>query len=62
MKPCMKDEVEAEPERLDTLREPALCGAEEKRDEAEKAYEELSSKLLSRERCETPEQTNITRT
>lgn len=57
----MKDEAKAELERLDTLRELALCGPEERRDEAEKAYEELRSKLLSREQCETPEQIKITK-
>jgi hypothetical protein len=57
----MKEEARAELERLDTLRELALCGSEEKGDGAGRAYEEHRSRLLSREQCETPEQTNNTK-
>jgi hypothetical protein len=59
--PGMNEEGKAEIERLETLRELALCGPEDKRDEAQRAYEELRTKLLSHEQCETPEQTNITK-
>lgn len=57
----MNDKGKADIEKLETLRELALCGPEEKRDEAQRAYEELRSKLLSHDQCETPEQTNITK-
>jgi hypothetical protein len=59
--PGMNDQAKAEIEELETLRELALCGPEEKRDEAQRAYEELRTKLLSHEQCETHEQTNITK-
>ena len=57
----MNDKGKADIEKLETLRELALCGPEEKRDEAQKAYEELRAKLLSHDQCETAEQTNITK-
>ena len=57
----MDDKGKADIEKLETLRELALCGSEEKRDEAQRAYEELRAKLLGHDQCETPEQTNITK-
>jgi hypothetical protein len=57
----MDDKARADLEQLETLRELALCGPEEKRDEAQRAYEELREKLFSNEACETPGQTEITK-
>jgi hypothetical protein len=57
----MDDKDRADLEKLETLRDLALCGPEEKRDEAQKAYEELREKLFSNEQCETADQTNDTK-
>lgn len=57
----MDDKDRANLEKLETLRDLALCGPEEKRDEAHRAYEELREKLFSSEQCETPDQSNNTK-
>lgn len=57
----MDEKAKSDLEQLETLREMALCGPEDKREEAHKAYEELRAKLLSKEHCESPEQTKITK-
>ncbi|HEX8087464.1 MAG TPA: hypothetical protein VF762_01345 [Blastocatellia bacterium] len=57
----MDDKDRANLEKLETLRDLALCGPEEKRDEAQRAYEELREKLFSSEQCETPDQGNDTK-
>jgi small-conductance mechanosensitive channel len=41
-------------EQMEILREQALYGPEENREEAHKEYEELREKLLQHEQCETP--------
>lgn len=61
MRRIIDDEGRDYLEQLDTLREVALSGAEEKREEAHIAYEELRVKLLAHKRCETPDQTNVTK-
>jgi hypothetical protein len=48
----MNEDTKADLEKLDSLREVALCGPEEKRDEAQQAYEELRSDLLDHEACQ----------
>ncbi|HVG19533.1 MAG TPA: hypothetical protein VNI02_10795 [Blastocatellia bacterium] len=57
----MDEKDRANLEKLETLRDLALCGPEEKRDEAQRAYEELREKLFSNEQCESPDHTNDTR-
>jgi hypothetical protein len=57
----MDDKDRADLEKLETLRDLALCGPEEKRDEAQREYEELREKLFSNEQCETADQTNDTK-
>lgn len=57
----MDDKDRANLEKLETLRDLALCGPEDKRDEAQRAYEELRAKLFNNEQCETPDHTNDTR-
>lgn len=57
----MDDKGKADLEQLETLRELALCGPEDKREEAHKAYEELRAKLLSHQQCETPGEDNPTK-
>jgi hypothetical protein len=41
-------------EQMEILREQALYGPQENRDEAQKQYEELRERLLGHEQCETP--------
>lgn len=48
----MDKKAKADLEKLETLRDLALCGPEEKREEAHQAYEELRSKLLDHEECQ----------
>ncbi|HKY03741.1 MAG TPA: hypothetical protein VJQ56_02560 [Blastocatellia bacterium] len=57
----MNDKGKADIERLETLRELALCGPEEKREEAHRAYEELRQRLFSHEQCETPDESQDTK-
>jgi hypothetical protein len=57
----MDEKDRADLEELETLRDLALCGPEEKRDEAQRAYEELRAKLFTNEQCEAPDQTNDTK-
>jgi hypothetical protein len=57
----MDEKDRADLEELETLRDLALCGPEEKRDEAQRAYEELREKLFSNEQCQTPEPDNETK-
>jgi hypothetical protein len=52
----MDDSAKAEIEKLETLRELALCGPEEQREQAHRAYEQLRAKLLDHKQCETPEE------
>lgn len=51
----MNDKAKADIEKLETLRDLALCGPEEKREQAQKEYEEFRARLLSHEQCETPD-------
>jgi hypothetical protein len=48
----MNDNVKADLDKLDMLRDQALCGPEETRDQSQQAYEELRSELLEHEQCE----------
>jgi hypothetical protein len=57
----MNEKSKADLEKLETLRELALCGPEEKREEAQQAYEELRAKLFSHEQCETPDSAKDTK-
>jgi hypothetical protein len=57
----MNDKDKANIEKLETLRELALCGPEEKRDEAQREYEELRAQLFSNEQCDTPDQASDTK-
>jgi hypothetical protein len=41
-------------DELERLRERALFGEEDQREEAQKAYEKLRDELLSNEECQTP--------
>ena len=50
----MYSQIEQDLEKLETLREQALFGPEEKRNEAERAYQELREKLFDNRECETP--------
>jgi hypothetical protein len=50
----MKEQAKEELEKLETLREQALFGPEEQRDESEKAYQELREKLFNNEDCQNP--------
>ena len=45
----MNGNVKADLDKLDMLRDQALCGPEGKRDQSQQAYEELRSELLERE-------------
>ena len=45
----MNENVRADLDKLDMLRDQALCGPEEKRDQSQQAYEELRSELLEHE-------------
>jgi hypothetical protein len=47
----MNKESRDDLEKLDALRERALCGPEGQREEAQLAYEELRSRLLEHEWC-----------
>lgn len=57
----MNDKGKADIQKLETLRELALCGPEEKREEAHRAYEELRDKLFNHDQCETPDQSKDTK-
>jgi hypothetical protein len=51
----MYSQIEQDLEKLETLREQALFGPEEKRREAERAYQELREKLFDNRECQTPD-------
>lgn len=57
----MDDKTKADIEKLDTLRELALCGPEEGREQAQRAYEELRAQLLGNVPCEVPDDTRETK-
>ena len=50
----MSEKDKSKLDELETLRELALFGEEERRDEAQKAYEKLRDELLCNEECQTP--------
>jgi hypothetical protein len=50
----MDDHAKADLEKLETLREQALCGPPEQREQAEQAYEELRETLFNHQACELP--------
>jgi len=50
----MDDHAKADLEKLETLREQALCGPPEQREEARQAYEELRQTLFNHQACELP--------
>ena len=47
----MNENVKADLDKLDRLRDQALCGPEEKREQSQQSYEELRSELLDHEQC-----------
>ena len=57
----MNENVKADLDKLDTLRDLALCGSEEKHQEAQQAYEELRSELLEPDQCEGCDEGEITK-
>ncbi|HVF91368.1 MAG TPA: hypothetical protein VNH22_14985 [Blastocatellia bacterium] len=50
----MDEQGKADIEQMEILREQALYGPQESRDEAQKEYEKFRKKLLNHEQCETP--------
>ena len=50
----MDKQAKEDLEKLETLREQALCGPEEQREVAEQAYEELRTTLFDHQACELP--------
>lgn len=61
MRTYITDEGRNYLEQLETLRELALCGPEEQREKAQRAYEALRTLLLGPKQCETPDQTKVTK-
>src|SRR5215217_397936 len=55
------DNVKADLDKLDMLRDQALCGPEEKRGQSQQAYEELRSELLDHEQCQGCDDDSITK-
>lgn len=51
----MDEQAKADLEKLETLREQALCGPEDQREQAKQAYEELREALLDHQACEIPD-------
>ncbi|MFL6214173.1 MAG: hypothetical protein ACJ74J_09820 [Blastocatellia bacterium] len=51
----MNEQAKADLEKLETLREQALCGPEEQREKADQAYEELRETLFDHQACEIPD-------
>lgn len=45
----MNENVRADLDKLDRLRDQALCGPEDKRDQSQQAYEDLRTELLEHE-------------
>ena len=56
----MSEKVKADLDKLDKLRDLALCGPEEDREEAQHAYEELRTQLLDHEKCDGCDDDKIT--
>ncbi len=50
----MNEQGKNQIEQMEILREQALYGPQENREEAQKEYEELREKLFKHEQCETP--------
>ena len=57
----MNENLKADLEKLETLRDLALCGPEAQREEAHQAYEELRTKLLVPESCAVCDENKITK-
>ena len=57
----MNDKTKSDIEKLETLRDLALCGPEDGREEAHRAYEELREKLFSAAQCATPDEADVTK-
>ncbi|MEN3333585.1 MAG: putative zinc-ribbon domain [Blastocatellia bacterium] len=57
----MDDQAKADLEKLETLREQALCGPPEQREAAEQAYEELRTTLFDHQACEIPDDDHETK-
>ena len=51
----MDEQAKADLEKLESLREQALCGPEEQREQAEQAYEELREALFDHQACQLPD-------
>jgi len=50
----MDEQAKSELERLEILREQALCGPQEQREKAEQEYEALRESLFHHQACEVP--------
>lgn len=57
----MSEKVKADLDRLDMLRDQALCGPEDKREESQQAYEELRSELLAHDNCKRCDEDVVTK-
>jgi len=57
----MNKDTKDDLEKLETLRDLALCGPEEKREEAHEAYQELRSQLLDHDACQACDDDKITK-
>lgn len=57
----MDEQAKADLEKLENLREQALCGPEEEREKAEQAYEALRESLFQHQACEVPDDQQETR-
>lgn len=56
----MNERAKADLEKLDSLRDQALCGPEAKREAAQQAYEALRFELLDHEPCQGCDDDTIT--
>ena len=57
----MTEKIKADLEKLDTLRDQAQCGPEEKREGAQRAYEHLRSELLDHDQCKGCDEDAVTK-
>jgi len=57
----MSEKVKADLDKLDRLRDLALCGPEEQREESQQAYQQLRTELLDHEKCVGCDDTEITK-
>lgn len=57
----MSEKVKADLDKLDRLRDLALCGPEDQREQSQQAYEELRAELLDHEKCGGCDETEVTK-